>query len=253
MNKVIEHKDGEDEADFLNVSKRLNWWDKMSYWIWKWWGVERSPGQLDATDVCVSVGGRHRSQGRACNGYCKTLHCLQDGGHYFPRSNGRWQLTEESSLAQGSCFAQGYIPPPCQGKPIFHDWLIRDTKTRSPFLNSGKLWRAIPAPELLKTTEALLCPGHTSASPGAESRFLAGLRVLLPGALPRKLTHRFYFSGGRTCDRGDDIQVFVFFFNVLRFRCCAGFSVVAASRGYSLVAVRGLFIAVPSLVVAHRL
>ena len=31
VNKVIEHKDGEDEADFLNVSKRLNWWDKMSY------------------------------------------------------------------------------------------------------------------------------------------------------------------------------------------------------------------------------
>ena len=254
MNKVIEHKDGEDEADFLNVSKRLNWWDKMSYWIWKWWGVERSPGQLDATDVCVSVGGRHRSQGRACNGYCKTLHCLQDGGHYFPRSNGRWQLTEESSLAQGSCFAQGYIPPPCQGKPIFHDWLIRDTKTRSPFLNSGKLWRAIPAPELLKTTEALLCPGHTSASPGAESRFPRWPPGAAPWSTPQKTyTQILFLRGPDLRQRGWYSGFCFFFFNVLRFRCCAGFSVVAASRGYSLVAVRGLFIAVPSLVVAHRL
>ena len=112
---------------------------------------------------------------------------------------------------KGAALLKGISPPPCQGKPIFHDWLIRDTKTRSPFLNSGKLWRAIPAPELLKTTEALLCPGHTSASPGAESRFPRWPPGAAPWSTPQK-TYRFYFSGGRTCDRGDDIQVFVFFF-----------------------------------------
>ena len=35
--------------------------------------------------------------------------------------------------------------------------------------------------------------------------------------------------------------------------CCAGFSLAAASGGYSLVAVHGLLIAVASLVVEHRL
>ena len=34
---------------------------------------------------------------------------------------------------------------------------------------------------------------------------------------------------------------------------CTGFSLVAVSRGYSLVAVHGLFIAVASLVAEHRL
>ena len=35
--------------------------------------------------------------------------------------------------------------------------------------------------------------------------------------------------------------------------CCTGFSPVAASRGYSLVAVPGLLIALASLVAEHRL
>ena len=35
--------------------------------------------------------------------------------------------------------------------------------------------------------------------------------------------------------------------------CCAGFSLVVESRGYSLVVVRGLLIVVASLVVEHRL
>ena len=159
---------------------------------------------------------------------------------------------------KGAALLKG-LSPPCQGKPIFHDWLIRDTKTRSPFLNSGKLWRAIPAPELPWRRLRPCCVRATrQLLPGPNPASLAGLRVLLPGALPRIPTHRLYFSGGRTCERGDDIQVFVFVFNylfqaVLRFRCCAGSSLVAASRGYSLVAVPGLLIAVPSLVVEHRL
>ena len=40
---------------------------------------------------------------------------------------------------------------------------------------------------------------------------------------------------------------------VLGLHCCTGFSLVAASRGYSLVAVRGLLIAAASLVVEHGL
>ena len=40
---------------------------------------------------------------------------------------------------------------------------------------------------------------------------------------------------------------------VLGLRCCTGFSLVAASRGYSLFAVHGLLIAAASLVVEHGL
>ena len=40
---------------------------------------------------------------------------------------------------------------------------------------------------------------------------------------------------------------------VLGLYCCMGFSLVAVSRGYSLVAVHGLLIAVASLAVEHRL
>ena len=40
---------------------------------------------------------------------------------------------------------------------------------------------------------------------------------------------------------------------VLSFHGCIGSSLVAASRGYSLVAVRGLLIAAASLVAEHRL
>ena len=40
---------------------------------------------------------------------------------------------------------------------------------------------------------------------------------------------------------------------VLGLHCCAGFSLVAASGGYSVVAVHRLLIAEVSLVAAHRL
>ena len=40
---------------------------------------------------------------------------------------------------------------------------------------------------------------------------------------------------------------------VLGLCCCAGFSLVAASRGYSLLATQGLLVAAVSPVVAHRL
>ena len=43
------------------------------------------------------------------------------------------------------------------------------------------------------------------------------------------------------------------FLTVLGLHCCQGFSLVADSGGYSLVAVRRLLIAVASLVVEHRL
>ena len=43
------------------------------------------------------------------------------------------------------------------------------------------------------------------------------------------------------------------FLAVLSLHCCAGFPVVAASRGYSLVALHGLLSAVVSLAVEHRL
>ena len=41
------------------------------------------------------------------------------------------------------------------------------------------------------------------------------------------------------------------FLAVLGLHCCEGFSVVAASGGYSPVAVYGLLIVVPSLVAEH--
>ena len=43
------------------------------------------------------------------------------------------------------------------------------------------------------------------------------------------------------------------FLDVLDLHCCKRFSLVAVSRGYSLVAVHGLLIAVASLVAEHRL
>ena len=50
------------------------------------------------------------------------------------------------------------------------------------------------------------------------------------------------------------LQFILFLFlAVLDLLCCSGFSLVAASRGDSLVAVRGLRIAVASLVAEHRL
>ena len=46
----------------------------------------------------------------------------------------------------------------------------------------------------------------------------------------------------------------LFFFNFwLDLHCCAGFSLVASSRGYSVVMVCRLLIAVASLVAEHRL
>lgn len=44
-----------------------------------------------------------------------------------------------------------------------------------------------------------------------------------------------------------------FFPAMLGLRCCTGFSLIAASGGYSVVAVRRLLIAEVSLVAAHRL
>ena len=43
------------------------------------------------------------------------------------------------------------------------------------------------------------------------------------------------------------------FLVALDLHCCVGFSVIAASGGYSLVAVCGLLIAVASPVVEHKL
>ena len=43
-----------------------------------------------------------------------------------------------------------------------------------------------------------------------------------------------------------------FFLAVLGLCCCVGFSLVVASRSYTLVAVRGLLVAVASLVAEHR-
>ena len=52
----------------------------------------------------------------------------------------------------------------------------------------------------------------------------------------------------------DILPLFFFFFNFwLDLRCCVGFSLVASSRGYSVVTVCRLLIAVASLVAEHRL
>ena len=54
------------------------------------------------------------------------------------------------------------------------------------------------------------------------------------------------------------LQSFLIFFNLflamLSLHCCVGFSLVVANRGYSLVAVHRLLIAVASLILeVHRL
>ena len=46
--------------------------------------------------------------------------------------------------------------------------------------------------------------------------------------------------------------LFIYFFAVLDPHCCAGFSLVTVSWGYSPVAIHSLFIAVSSLVAEHR-
>ena len=48
-------------------------------------------------------------------------------------------------------------------------------------------------------------------------------------------------------------SIFIYLFLAVLGLCCSGFSVVAASRGCSLVAVCGLLIAVASLVAKHGL
>ena len=50
-----------------------------------------------------------------------------------------------------------------------------------------------------------------------------------------------------------DFIIYLLFLAVLDLRCYMWLSLVAASRGYSLVVVRGLLIVVASLVVEHRL
>ena len=72
-----------------------------------------------------------------------------------------------------------------------------------------------------------------------------GGKGLLPGwgaKIPHALRH------------GPKIQLFVcLFLTVLGLHCCAGFSLVSASRGSSPVSVHWLLIAVASLVVEHGL
>ena len=48
-------------------------------------------------------------------------------------------------------------------------------------------------------------------------------------------------------------KIIYLFLAGLGLHCCADFSLVAGSRGYSTVAVRGLLIAVASLVAEHAL
>ena len=48
-------------------------------------------------------------------------------------------------------------------------------------------------------------------------------------------------------------KIYYLFMAVLDFHCCEGFSLVAVSRGYSLVVVRGFLIVVASLVAEPRL
>ena len=49
------------------------------------------------------------------------------------------------------------------------------------------------------------------------------------------------------------IYNFIYLLAVLGLHCCTGFSLAVASRGYSLVAMSELLIAVASLVAKHRL
>ena len=59
--------------------------------------------------------------------------------------------------------------------------------------------------------------------------------------------------GAFTCFLFVKINFIYLFLAVLGLRCCMGFSLVAASRGYSLVTVCGLLIVVAFLVVEHTL
>lgn len=52
-------------------------------------------------------------------------------------------------------------------------------------------------------------------------------------------------------DSGQDL--FIYILAVPALRCCLGFHLVAVSEGYSLVVVRGLLLAVASLVEDRRL
>ena len=50
-----------------------------------------------------------------------------------------------------------------------------------------------------------------------------------------------------------NFYLFILFMAMLSFHRCSGFSPIAANGGYSRVVMRGLLIAVVSLVVEHRL
>ena len=53
--------------------------------------------------------------------------------------------------------------------------------------------------------------------------------------------------------KNDNFFPFIYFLAVLSLHCCAGFSLVVGSGGYSLVPVLELLIVVDSLVVEHGL
>ena len=67
------------------------------------------------------------------------------------------------------------------------------------------------------------------------------------------LTLRFLYSAVWWRFVLTNLLLIDWFLAVLGLRCCPGFSLVAVSRGYSLVAVRGLLIEVAFPVAEHRL
>ena len=124
------------------------------------------------------------------------------------------------------------ICPVARWSPYSTTGWCRDTKTGSPFLISGKLWRAIPAPELRwRSAEA-----HVSAAHFSFSLCL----ILLPSLASRCYTlkqssvnlltdtcFRFCFSGGLTWGRGDDTQFWMswawYVYKTSRWRYLTGF------------------------------
>ena len=93
-----------------------------------------------------------------------------------------------------------------------------------------------------------------------ESNGKQGVQWLVTGRISEEIA-RQRVQQARPCAQKKALPFLVFvliyliylFLTVLGLRCCVGFSLVAGSKGYPLVAVRGLLTVVAPLVAEHRL
>ena len=188
------------------------------------------------------------------NGLIHVSHIWPSSGVHFRFKSKLWK----ESLQQTkfiSIFCQGTFPLFLQGSNVrkwemsVFLWLIKynlSVLTSFHFLALSKL-NSHPVFQPCQNTFRALGPCHVSLN-----KVLFSLKSHLPLYTSREcLQHSEFYPSVHTLKQC--VFLYHLFLAVLGLHCCMGFSLVAASSSYSLVAVHGLLIAVASLVVKHRL